>query len=337
MDNYIVNIEEVLDDLQNEWVKSSNFKYNTTAFTKRKVSFSNINMCCPYHNEVKPSFGISTNYPYMFNCFSCGKTGELIALIADIYEINRLSAYRKIISKYSTIDLKIIPDIETNDEEEKGVTEEEIFKYRTKKHSYMELRGISDHTLQKYEIGYNEKNYSITFPVRDLCGNPMFIVERNVSSKFYHIPQNAPKKNILYGLNYLYGKTDEVFIVEGAMDVLSCYQAGLPAIGLLGRSLSKNQLKLLQMAGIKKVILFLDNDRWGVEGNLDIYKLISKTPIKVEAVEYPIQWGINTMKKTEFKDPNDLLRKDRLKEIKVVPYLTYYYNLLKSKNHKGVV
>lgn len=332
MDRYFVNIEEVLEDLEDEWVKNSNYRYNPTAFTKKKVNSFNINMCCPYHNETKPSFGISTEYPYLFNCFSCGASGELITLIADVYEIDYLKAYRKVIRDYSTITFNVSEE----EQEEGGVTEEEIFNYRKKKHSYIETRGISDYTLQKYEVGYDEENYSITFPVRDLYGKPLFIIKRNVSNKFYHIPKGAPKKDSLYGLNYLYGKVNEVFIVEGTIDVLSCYEARLPAVGLMGRTLSRNQLKLLQLAGISKVILFLDNDRWGVKGNLDAYRLISKTPIRVEVVEYPEQWGIDAVDGIKYKDPNDLLRGDRLKDIKIMSYINYYYKLIQSKYYRGV-
>lgn len=334
MNQYFVYIEEVLDDLQTKWAESDKYKYNPTAFTKKKLNSENINMCCPYHNETKPSFGISTVYPYMFNCFSCGASGELVTLVSHVYEINYLKAYGKILRDYSAIDLE--PLKSDHEKKWRDVTEEEILNYRRKRHSYIRSRGVTDYTLQKYEVGYDEENYSITFPVRDLYGNPLFILRRNVNNKFYHIPKGAPKKKSLYGLSYLYEKVNEVFIVEGPIDVLSCYEVKLPAVALMGRTLSKNQLKLLQLAGIDKIILFLDNDRWGVKGNLDAYKLISETPIKVEVFKYPKQWGVDAVDDVKFKDANDLLLGGRLSNIKTVSYLDYYYELLQSKYYKGV-
>lgn len=331
---YIVDILGVIKDLENEWEGSSKFKINPTAFKKKNPDDYNIMMCCPYHNENKPSFGITTSYPYMFNCFSCGESGELVLLISYVYDISYLAAYKKILTQYSEYDLSLFNNVEEEDIEE--VTEEEIFNYRRKRHSYIEHRGISDHTIQKYEVGYDEKNYAITFPVRDLYNNPSFIIRRSVNSKFYNIPKGSPKKETLYGLNYLYNKTDTVYIAEGPIDVLSCYQAGLPSIGLMGRNLSKTQLKLLQLAGIKEIILFLDNDKWGVLGNLDIYKLLSKTPIKVKVVQYPIRWGIDTLDKIKYKDPNDLLRGGAMDKIKIISFLEFYYSLLQSKFSRGV-
>lgn len=333
--SFIVNIEEVLDDLENVWRGRSDFKSNPTAFTRKKIDEHNIMMCCPYHNETRPSFGITTSYPYMFNCFSCGTSGELVSLVSHIYGISYLAAYKKLLTQYSTIDFDLFNDIE--DEDNIYVTEEEIFNYRKKRHSYMQTRGISNFTLQKYEVGYDEEEYAITFPVRDLYGNPLFIIRRSVNSKFYNIPKGAPKKETLYGLNYLYGKTDEVFIVEGAIDVLSCYEAKLPAIGLMGRTISKTQLDILQKAGIKKVTLFLDNDKWGVLGNLAAYKLIATTPIKINIVQYPVvQWGVDAIEGIKYKDPNDLLCSRKMEDIKIIPFLEFYYGLLCSKKLRGV-
>src|SRR5690554_7618859 len=49
-------------DLRDKWRESSYFRYNPTAFTGKKANTGNINMCCPFHHETKPSFGVSTTY-----------------------------------------------------------------------------------------------------------------------------------------------------------------------------------------------------------------------------------------------------------------------------------
>lgn len=334
--DYYVNIREVLEDLSQWWKGSDKYYDNPTAFSKQRIGTKNINMCCPYHYETVPSFGISIVYPYLFNCFSCGEKGDLIKLVSYVYDISYLKAYNKVITEFSSINFEPMFIEEPNDFEENCVTEEEVFNFRKKRHTYIEQRGISDRTLQKYEIGYDEKTNSITFPVRDLDGNLLFIIRRNVNYKFFNIPKDAPKNKVLYGLNYLYGKTDTVFIVEGPIDVLSCYEAKLPAVGLMGRTLSNNQLKLLLKGGIKHVVLFLDNDEWGVKGILDAYKILSTNPIEVKVFKYPKQWGIDTLDTKDLKDPNDLLLKNELTNIQTIPFIEYYYELLTSKIYKGV-
>lgn len=313
MDYYMVNIDHVLDALQTEWSANNGYANNPTAFTKRRVGDSNVNMCCPFHCESRPSFGISKVYPYPYNCFSCGKKGQLIDLIAFVFKINYMEAYRRLLQDFSVVDFEFSKD--SAEREWVGVTEEEIFEYRKKRHSYLRTRGISDYTQSKYEIGYDTEKSAITFPVRDLHGNPSFIVRRSVFAKFYNIPINAPKKKTLYGLNYLVGKTDIVYIVEGLIDVLACYEAKIPAVALMGRTLSDEQVKLLMQGRIKKVVLFLDNDEWGIKGTFEALDKLNKTPLVVSVAKYPDD--------TNCKDPNDLLLMDLLQRIEIVPSIQY--------------
>lgn len=339
MNSYVVDIEYVLNSLKDIW--STRNSQNLTAFSKIKRRGKNIMMCCPFHAESKPSFGISTDYPYVYNCFSCGTSGELTSLVAHVYRCSYMEARNILKSEYSLINTNFDTN---NDDKFIYPTEEEVLKFRCKRHDYIEKRGISERTIQKYEIGFDEDNFSITFPVRDLNNELSFILRRSVNSKFYNFPKNAPKE-VLYGLNYLFSSDKEIehcFIVEGTMDVLSCYEKGLPSVGLMGRSISDKQIKQLQKAGIRSVTLFLDNDKWGVFGNLDLYKKIAAvTSIKISVASYPgNKWGIDTVNEEEvsYKDPNDLLLGRKLnRELKKVSFLNYYLTLRLSKYAKEVI
>src|SRR6266567_630196 len=55
-------------------------------------------------------------------------------------------------------------------------------------------------------------------------------------------------------------------IVEGFHDVMMCQQYGIPAVGLCGTKISKEQIEVLQQHSIRKVIICLDNDNGGQEG-----------------------------------------------------------------------
>lgn len=327
LNEYQVDIEFTLNSLKNRWRGNG----NPTAFTKLKDTGSDLMMCCPFHNETKPSFGISKEYPYQYNCFSCGSGGELVGLIQHVYECNYLEALRILKRDFATYTLDL-GNIFEEDEEEFHLVED-ISRYTGKKHSYIRDRGISDFTLLKYEIGYDEETSSITFPVRDLDSELLFVVRRAVYNKYYNIPSNAPKGSVLYGLNYLKGKTSSCFIVEGMVDVLSCYEAKLPSVGLGGRMLSELQVKQLIKAGIKEVILFLDNDKWGVLGTVEAYKVLSKYPLVVKVVSYPERWGIDS-KDCEYKDPNDLLRVGKLESLKIISYIDFYIDIKKHLRGK---
>jgi len=338
-DKYFVNIYEVTHELRSIWIKSNRSLYNTTAFTKKKETGANLMMCCPFHAENRPSFGITLDFPYKYNCFTCGSSGNLINLVSYVLNVNYFSALSYISKYYSylPIDTNVGTKLETDFTR---ITEEEIYEYRKKRHSYIEQRGLSDYTLQKYEIGYDEVTNSITFPVRDFHNNPLFFIKRSVNSKFFNITTGAPKDEVLYGLNYIVNspqKITELYLVEGTIDTLSCYESGIPAVGVIGRMLLKKQLKQLIRADIKKVNLFLDNDRWGVTGALKTYKMLKDTSIKVNVVLYPKQWGVDKQEEIKYKDPNDLLLSGMLNKIEVVPFIDYYLILLKSKELKEVI
>lgn len=337
LNDYTVDIEFVVGELRTEWIKSANYD-NTTAFSRVRDTGSDLLMCCPFHSESKPSFGVNKEYPYLYNCFSCRSGGNLVNLVQHTYNCNYFEAMRIIRREFSDdladIDISTILDEEVIETEE--LTEEDINKYKGKKHSYITNRGISDYTLHKYEIGYDEETTSITFPVRFLNGEPAFIVRRGVWNKFYNIPKDAPRGSVLYGLNYLVDKVDSCYIVEGMVDVLSCYEAGIPSVGLGGRILSDVQAKELIKAGIKEVTLLLDNDKWGVIGTIEAYKVLEKYPITVKVGTYPTKWGVDCMD-CELTDPNDLLKAGLLKDIKIVPYIVFHMDTVNIKHLRGTV
>lgn len=76
------------------------------------------------------------------------------------------------------------------------------------------------------------------------------------------------KGNFLYGYaqNYLsIRQANEVYLVEGYLDVISLYQAGIPlAVSSMGTALTDEQLNLLEKL-TKNITLFLDSDKAGTK------------------------------------------------------------------------
>src|ERR1051326_2770002 len=48
-----------------------------------RVGNNNLHALCPNHQEIRPSWGISTLPPYLHGCFSCGYKGNLLTLLLD--------------------------------------------------------------------------------------------------------------------------------------------------------------------------------------------------------------------------------------------------------------
>lgn len=340
LQSLILDVEELLSDLRLEWENKEDYIHNTSAFQKIKITNDNVMCCCPYHNESRPSFGLSINPPYVFNCFTCGEKGTVEKLVADVIGLdNELQAMQYLMQHYlrqDTLNRSIgLESILNKNKKDSGlVKEDEIKSYMSKRHPYIEKRGLSNQTILKYEVGYDSSSKSITFPVRDFDGKPRFIMTRSVIGKYFYIPKGVKKTDILYGLYYLRkakNKITEIFLNESAIDTMSCYENKLPASAVIGKFLFGEQIELLQRMGIKTVNLFFDNDRWGVDCALKAFYLFKNTPMRLNVVTYPGgQWGIDTIEDTAYKDANDLLRAGQLGNIEIVTYQSFYMKLYRG-------
>jgi DNA primase catalytic core len=91
---------------------------------------------------------------------------------------------------------------------------------------------------------------------------------RPASPKYVNSPESAfyHKSKVLYGLNFARNgmdKTGEAVIVEGYMDLLALWQAGIRnAVAVSGTALTKDHVQILSRFA-RKVFLFLDGDAPG--------------------------------------------------------------------------
>ena len=73
-------------------------------------------------------------------------------------------------------------------------------------------RGLTKEIIERYDIGYDRINDMITFPVRDIKGNCLFIAKRSVKGKFFVLPSNRNKP--LYGVYELDYNKPDLYICE---------------------------------------------------------------------------------------------------------------------------
>lgn len=298
INNVIFNAElyEILDEVDRQRAL-----YGLSPFTKRRDSKNDIQICCPYHNEHRPSAGISKFdirrddgklIPAgTFHCFACGETHTLPELISHCFE-----KYDDTLGKFGwQWLLKNFATLKVEDrkikrhefkrgqkiEEEKPVyvSEEELDKYRYY-HPYWTERGITDEKIiEMFDLGFSIADDCITFPIRDINGNCLFVAKRSVKTKFFHYPDGVTKP--LYGL-YEYhklcttrvvggrcnGKTEflrrlnAVVVCESMIDCLRLWQNGKFAVALngLGNDIQMQQLRDLPC---RKLIIATDNDKAG--------------------------------------------------------------------------
>ena len=295
-----------------------------------KQSGHNIQVCCPYHNERRPSAGIDMRNG-IFHCFACQEVRSLEEVIAYCFGHgdDMKFGWNWLLKNFLTISVEERKDIPLDldrkalynvNESKEYVSEEELDQYRYT-HPYMYKRGLTDEVIELFDIGYDKNTNCITFPVRDINGNTLFIARRSVQTKFFNYPKDVEKP--LYGL-YEYmklvntrffggrhcGKTEftkrinEVIVCESMLDALSFWTVGKYAVALNGLG-NELQFKQLRDLPCRELILCTDMDEKGLQARERIRKKVTNKLI----TEYFLPKGR--------KDANECT-KEELKELKEV-------------------
>lgn len=268
-----------------------------------------ITITCPFHKdgqEKHPSCGVYTGegdkelQAGWFNCFTCGEKGPLAKLVSYCLNRSTLESEQWLIDNYSTvfvenqvslnkIELYTKPKTECIDESE-------LNKYAYF-HPYMFQRGLTEETILKFRIGFNKDTNSITFPIWNEHGTLIGLTERNVSNKYFYIPNNIVKP--VYLLNYIIKeRIKRVVVCEGQIDALKCWSWGIPAIALIGTG-TYHQYIILNKSGILNYKLALDGDMAGHHGNLRFIKNI-KNDCLIDIIKIPKDKDVGDLTKEEF-------------------------------------
>lgn len=204
-------------------------------------SGDNVQMCCPFHGETRPSCGINVDKEYG-KCFACGETFNLAKLVAHQLEFfypngeeDLARGYRWLEDKYNvekksvSIEKMNLRRIDDDDEEEEEVRHElplkriALFHSGKATHPYFFTRGFTKETVKKFMIGWDEDLLRITMPIFWRDGKLFGLIGRAILnpklsdgspnkeySKLYHgenfaryfIYDKAPIGEILYPLNH---------------------------------------------------------------------------------------------------------------------------------------
>jgi len=139
-------------------------------FLELKKSGANFKACCPFHGEDTPSFVVSPS-KQIFHCFGCGVGGDSIKFIMDYEKLSYPEAIEKLASMYNVAlnydnnykqqDTSIMDKV--NDYYQKLFTTNDTAK------EYLQSRGISANSIEKFEIGYAPtSNETINFLKQNL-------------------------------------------------------------------------------------------------------------------------------------------------------------------------
>lgn len=270
---------------------------------------NNVAITCPEHKEGKESHPscyvyndrYSNEVPYgWYRCFTCGEQGPLYKLVSKCLSLSIEEAKQWLVDNYSntlTESNIVLPKIEIGYEGNKNILDESILNEYAYYHPYMFERGLTEEVILKFRIGYNKKTDSITFPVWDEHNNLVGVTERNVKTKYFHIPENMGKP--VYLLNYIIREHKTgVVVCESQLDALKCWTWGIPAIALFGTG-SKKQYNILNHSGILYYKLAFDGDLAGEHGAKRFIENI-RNDVLVDVIKLPKGKDVNDLSLEEF-------------------------------------
>lgn len=284
-----------------------------------------IMITCPYHKEGqerRPSAGIRKT-DGLFHCFTCSETHSLPEVISYCFgkDDTGMFGWTWLLKNFATIETQERKGIDldfnrghTDSRNNNYISEEELSTYRYY-HPYMYKRKLTDPIIEMFDIGFDTKTNCITFPVRDINGNCLFVARRSVNYKYFNYPKDVEKP--LYGLYELnrYGMSyavngrgsvkraplfSEIIVCESMLDALTCWVYGRCAVALNGLG-TELQFKQLRGLPCRKLILATDNDKAGMEARKRIRANVTNKLI-TEYILPDNRKDINELSKEEFEN-----------------------------------
>ena len=224
---------------------------------------------CPYHNNNRTPAGEVSKDHGMFFCFGCQTTKTLIEFV--MYTSNRtyFEAVRYIKSKEQetsieeSVNKALINKPEFIQYDElliKRLNNQALESPRAIR--YFEGRKITKESIDKFSLGYSEKQDSVTIPIYSPDGMCIGFVARTVEGKEFKNTPGLPKGKVLFNLHRI--KTSNiVYVVESSFDAIRLDQVGFPAVATLGANVSAAQIRLLEKY-FNSIVLIADNDDAGM-------------------------------------------------------------------------
>lgn len=242
---------------------------------------------CPFHLNHRTPAGEVDKSNGTFFCFSCHHICDLTELVIKFTNRTYFEALRFIKSKETQSNLEmdigkrliVKPDY---------VQFDELLLQRLNAQAnespramrYYANRIITEDSVNKFKLGYSEKQDMVTIPVHSPEGMAVGFVGRSVEGKEFKNTPGLPKSKLLFNLHRVKTAT-KVYVVESSFDAIRLDQVGIPAVATLGANVSNYQIELLQKY-FNNIFVIADNDEAG--GNMK-NKIVEKLESRVTVIQ----------------------------------------------------
>lgn len=275
---------------------------------KIRVYKDNVMISCPFapffHDSIdgvrpgmdrNPSCSIKINDygPSCYLCFACQNKGTLLGMIFSLRKLgvnihkdtlswlfskeknNGTGSWGKnnvVAGFFNTLDI-----ISEKNKSQECWDESILDKFKGKVHRYVIDRGFDLDVCSAWEIGWDDEEKRIIFPVRNINKNLVGVIGRVVGDGWpkYKSYFSFKKSSVLYGEDKILEDSDGVVIVEGPFDVLRLWSYGYKSVvAIMGAHISRAQADRILSFG-KKVYVMLDWDEAGKAGRRHLFSMLA--------------------------------------------------------------
>ena len=247
-----------------------------------------------------------------YKCFSCGESGDIFDLVKHVEHMED-KRYPRVYAKTEKIMKPYLGrpldyDVKAQKTEKQEVKQQDFSEYLKECHSqvcftnYFHKRGLSDHIINKFQLGFDPKQNIVTIP---------YNVGHEGTGYIHRALWQCSNKYIKHGnepfnIGAIKNNSSEfVFITEGQIDAMSFEEIGYPALGLGGVNEVDKLVELIVDIGTPKyLVLALDND---VPGKKETGRLIET----IAETGFPFRFLTVSWIYGNYKDANEFLIKDR--------------------------
>ena len=206
---------------------------------------------CPFCNDQKWHLYFSSKG--LYHCKKCGAKGNLLQFQRTMGDEPQIKRAGQFLEKKTTR----TEDIEKliNKSHEELLNTEYALEYLTS-------RGITEETLKKFKLGYENDWISIPHYVNE---KPVSIKYRKISHKEYKRLYGTP--SVLFNLDNLTPDLDYVIITEGEFDTIKGSQEGI--VNIIGTTTGAESFQdrwLPFLKRFKKIYICFDSDETGQRG-----------------------------------------------------------------------
>ena len=285
----MTNEIEVLVELLSDVLGNPKQHYES----KGQISFD-----CPVCSEEKGldkgdgKGNFEINYfIHVYKCWSCGETHGTHGALGKLFDQFGTKQQKKLYNLIKPEEFK---------QEEKKIAKLRLpegfthfkdsnprFIPHIEAYKYLQSRGITDETIEKYKIGYTVKGdfaYRIIVPSYNKENVLNYFVGRAwITKKMkYKNPPSVPKDEIIFNENLINWEKD-IYLVEGVFD---SFFVDNPLV-MLGKKMSKLILENLYERAKGNIIICVDGDAWS--DALKIYEELNggKLYKKIKLVKLP--------------------------------------------------